>query len=99
MGLRVLVPPELGEPIRCQRRVPCRALQIAVAEVVRQRPCVVAIVGELVAGRVPQHVRVNLEREFRCSAGSLDHPQEPRWRDRRSGFRDEHVRARSLERP
>src|SRR2546421_10578922 len=97
MSLRILVPPELGEPIRRKRSVPCGALQISMPEIVRQRACVVPIVRKLVTGRVAQHVRMDLEQEPRSDAGSLDHAQEPRWRDRRSCFRDEHVGARSLQ--
>jgi hypothetical protein len=46
------------------------------AEVMGQRSGVVAIVGELVARRMPEHVPVHWERYPRCSASSLT-PQEP----------------------
>ena len=38
-----------------------RVLDVAMAEVVLQRPGVLAVVGEFVAAGVPQHVRVGRE--------------------------------------
>jgi hypothetical protein len=69
------------------------------AEVVRQRSRVVPIIGELVAGRMPQHVRMYWEWKLGANAGSLDHPQEPSCRYRRPGLGHEHIRARPLQRP
>jgi len=39
-----------------------RALQIPMPKVMRQAPSIVPIIGELVAGRMPEHVRVHRER-------------------------------------
>jgi hypothetical protein len=65
-------------------------------EIMRQRPSILALVGELKAGRMAKHVRVNLERELRRASGSLNHPQEPRRCDRSASLSREDVRARSL---
>src|SRR5258708_36703133 len=58
--------------IRRKRRISRCRLQIAMTEIMRQRPSIFALVGELVSGAVPKHVRVNLERKFRSDACSLD---------------------------
>ncbi len=55
-----------------------------------------AIIGELVPGRVPEHVRVNREGELRGFACALDHPQEPTRGDRCACLCDEDVRALAL---
>ena len=55
--------PEILEPIRRHFGVPNRVHDVFVAHVVLQGSSVVPIVGELVAGGVSQHVRVDRERE------------------------------------
>jgi hypothetical protein len=65
-------------------------------EIMRQRSRVVAIVGELVSGRMSQHVWMNLERKLSGSTGTLNHSQEPSWRYWSSGFRRKHVGAVAL---
>jgi len=97
-GGRRLVGPEIPKSIRRQRRVPGRRLQVPMPEVMRQRPGVLAIVRQLVAGRMPQHVWMHSESESRRAAGALDHPQEPSRCYWRSGFGHEHIRARPLQR-
>jgi len=57
------------------------------------------VVGELVAGRMAQHVRMYRKRKLRRSAGSLNHSQEPRRSCGRASLRHEHVRARPLQWP
>jgi hypothetical protein len=42
---------------------------------------------------MPQHVRMNLKRQFCRYAGTLDHSQEPRWRYWSASFGNEYVRA------
>jgi hypothetical protein len=69
------------------------------AKIMRKRPCIVAIVGELIAGRMAKHVWVNLERELRSASSSLDHSQEPSWRYRSASLSHEHIRASALEWP
>src|SRR5262249_15830759 len=60
-----LIPPKGLEPVDGKLRVPHRRGDAAVAQVVLYRPCVVAIIRQLVSGRVPEHVRVDEEREPR----------------------------------
>ena len=65
--------PEALESIGRQRGVShCRSDR-AVAEVVLDCPCVLAIVCELVAAGMPQHVTVNEEGEARGLASPRDH--------------------------
>jgi len=65
-------------------------------KIMRERAGILALVGELVARRMSQHMRMDWERKLGGSAGALDHPQEPRRCDRSASFGDEDVRARSL---
>src|SRR5215831_11398887 len=44
---QTLIPPEFRKPIRCQRSVSGRRLQIAMAEIMRQRAGILPIIGEL----------------------------------------------------
>ena len=52
------------------------------AQVILDRACVVAIVGKLVAGRVPQHVAVDQEAEACGPSCSRDHALIPGHRQR-----------------
>src|SRR5215813_3349872 len=65
-------------------------------EVMRQRASILALVGELVSRRMPQHMRMNWEWELSGSARSLDHPQEPRCCNRSASLGDEHIRTVAL---
>ena len=65
-------------------------------EIMRQRPSILALIGELVARRMSQHMRMDWEWELSSLTRSLDHSQEPRWGNRSAGFGGEDVRARSL---
>jgi hypothetical protein len=56
-----LIRPELCEPIRRQRRVSCRALQIPMPKVVRQAPRIMPIIRQLISRRMPEHVRMYRE--------------------------------------
>src|SRR5450631_1962621 len=56
------VPPEIFEPHRTQLRVPGRVRDRNVPQPVLDRPGVDAIVGKLVAARMPQHVKVCWQR-------------------------------------
>src|SRR5262245_9000813 len=68
-------------------------------KVVGQRSCVVAIVGQLVPRRMPQHVWVHWKRKARSPSGPLDHAQEPSRGDRCPSLSHEDVGARPLQRP
>ena len=63
------------------------------AEVVRQRSGIVAIVRQLIPARVPQHVRVHAERQPCSFAAPRNHPQEPRGRHWCACLGHEHVGA------
>jgi hypothetical protein len=56
-----LVLPELREPPFGQCGIARCRLQIAMTEIVRQRSRIMAIVGQLVSGRVSEHMRVYRE--------------------------------------
>jgi hypothetical protein len=71
-GRRLTLPPEILEPVRRQFGVPDRVLNVLVAEIGLQRPRILAVVGQLVAARMPQHVRVSFEAEPGHLAGTLD---------------------------
>src|SRR3954451_3256666 len=60
-GLLVFVLPEILEPFRDQLGVPCRVLNVAMAEPFLNCSGVVSIVGQLEAAGVAQHVRVHGE--------------------------------------
>ena len=48
--------------VRRKRSVSSCRLQIPVPEIMRQRACILALIGELIARRMSQHVRMNWER-------------------------------------
>jgi hypothetical protein len=56
--------PELCKPSFCQRRAPRCRLQIAMAQVVRQRSSVVAITSKLVSAGMAKHVVMNCKGKF-----------------------------------
>src|SRR5262249_8775391 len=68
-----LILPESLKPIRRQSRVTDGRVDRLVPKVVLDRPCVLAIVCQLVAAGMPQHVTVNEEGEARGFASSRDH--------------------------
>ena len=69
----LLILPEIFEPIGRQRRIAHCGCNAAVAKVVPDSPRVLAIVGQLVAAAVPQHVRVDEEREASGLARTGNH--------------------------
>src|SRR5260370_8432585 len=77
------------------RTVADRMLNISVAQIVLQRPGIDAVVGELVASGMSEHVRVRLEREPRLLAGPLHQAGQPGPPEGRLAFRHEdHIAAR-----
>jgi len=56
-----LYAPEILEPSRCQLGVSDCVLDVLMAEIGLKCSCVVALIGEPVAARVPQHVWMGLE--------------------------------------
>ena len=67
-----LVLPEVPEPGRVGLSVADGVLDVLVAQVLLDGPRVVAIVGQLVSGRVAEHVGMSREIEPCCLARSSD---------------------------
>ena len=55
------IPPEILEPARRQVPIACGVLNISMPEVWLDRPGVLSVVGQFVAGCMTQHVRVKLD--------------------------------------
>jgi hypothetical protein len=68
-------------------------------EIMRQAPCVLAIIRKLIPCGMPQHMRMNLERKVRSYAGTLDHSQEPSCCYWSASFGHEYIRTVALEWP
>ena len=67
-----LVFPESSEAIRRQGRIALRADDRPVPQIALDRAGVMPVIGKLIAGRVPQHVAVDQERELSGLAGPRD---------------------------
>ena len=61
------------------------------AQIMLDRPRILAIVGELIAGSVAQHVGVNRELDAGLSSGPADDLAHRIGRERRLTLADEHV--------
>jgi hypothetical protein len=72
----ILIPPEILEPTRCQRRIAGRILDIAVPEVGLQRPCIDPVVRQLKAAGVAEHMGVHLDAQVGDDPSALDHTVE-----------------------
>ena len=57
------------------------------AQIGLQRPGIDAVIGELEAACVPQHVRMNRETEIGGNPEPRDHLTKPRGRERRTALR------------
>ncbi len=68
-GAESVLPKSL-EPLRTELGVAHRVRDVPVPEVLLDRARVVPFVGELVAGGVPEHVRMDREGQFRELAGA-----------------------------
>lgn len=84
--------PKIAEPASCQLGIPHRVLNISVAEIALERAGIVAVVGELEAGGVAQHVRVRLEGVASGLAGARDQHCKARGREWRVALAGEHER-------
>ena len=62
--IRALILPETFQSIWRQGGVPCRVLDVAVVEVSLQRVGIDAVIRQLVAASVPQHVGVTLDAQI-----------------------------------
>jgi hypothetical protein len=70
---RVLVLPEASEAVIGQRGVADRRCDRPVAQIVLDCPRILAVIGQLVAAAMAQHVAVDQEREACCLSGPGDH--------------------------
>src|SRR5262249_1385283 len=83
--------PEILEAFRRQLGVPHRVLDVLVAEVVLQRARIDALVRQLVAASVPQHVWMDGERHLGGLAEAQDQLLEAVRRHRCSPLAHEHI--------
>jgi hypothetical protein len=74
------IPKEFLKPLRRQSGIARRILNIAMPEIGLDRPRVVAIVGELIATGMAQHVGVRLDAQVGRVGCTLDHAGEARRR-------------------
>src|SRR3954471_21339929 len=79
------------EPLRREFGVPRRVLDVAVAQPLLQGAGVVAVVVELEAAGVPEHVRVDGKREFGRVADPCEQLPEGGHGQRPFALADEHV--------
>jgi hypothetical protein len=93
-GHSILLLPEAFEPMARELGVARRVLDVAVPKPLLQRPGVMAVVGELVAARVPQHVRVDGEGELGRGADCRQELAEGRGRHGPAPLGGEDVDAR-----
>ena len=94
--MRGSVLPEPVEPIRREVGIACRVRNVLVAEIVLYRSRIVAIVRELVAASMAQHVRVNGEGKRCLTAGSSDHLAHCRRGERPFALGHKNVGRRSI---
>jgi hypothetical protein len=94
-GLRPVKPvsilPEILEPIRRHLGVSNRVHDIFVPHVVLEGSGVVPVVGELIAGGVPEHVRMDREWELCGFSSPGDCLQESRSRGRPPALGNEYI--------
>src|SRR5262245_49234815 len=86
--------PELAETIRRKCHIALRADNGLMPEIGLDRPRILAVIGKLVAGRVPQHVAMDQEAELGGSPGPGDHALIASDAQRRAALADEHIRGR-----
>src|SRR6478672_3826007 len=80
------VAPEIPERLGGKRRVADCMPDVLMAQIILDRARIMPITGELVAGAVPQHVGMNLERQPGLLTSPLDHPVERSRREGRTAF-------------
>lgn len=64
--------PKIFESLRTQFRIAHGVRDVPMPQVLLNRPRVVPLIGKLVAGGVPEHVRMDGEGEFRELAGACN---------------------------
>jgi hypothetical protein len=78
------------KPVRRERGIPRGVLDVAMPQVGLQGTGVVAVIRQLVAAGMPQHVGVHLDAEISRGGGPFHHARET-WRcQRRAALRYEH---------
>src|SRR6516225_6280384 len=88
--------PEVSEPIRGQLGIAHRVLNIPMPKPSLERPRVVAIVRELVAASVAQHVRMDRKGHSGTFAQARDQRVEAFGCHRRSALGHKYIRASGL---
>jgi len=79
------------EPIDGQLGIADGVLDVLMTEIMLERASIVAIVGELVAAGVPEHVRVDAEWHLRGLTEALDEPVEAYGAYGPAALRNEYV--------
>ena len=87
-----LVAPEILEARRRQLSVSNRVLNVAVAEIILDRSCVMSIASQLEASGVAQHMRMSLERKARFFPRPLHQPIKAIDREGSPAFAHKHER-------
>jgi len=87
-----LVSPESLEAVWCERSVASSVLNVLVSEIGLKRAGIVAVVRELIATGMAEHMGVSFDPQFRRSGCPFDHPGEARGRKRRAALRDKYER-------
>ena len=64
---------ELGKPLAVQLGVAGRGCDRSMTQIRLDDPNVLALVDQIITGRMPQHVRVDLEMLKACSLGEFSH--------------------------
>lgn len=83
--------PEVLEPLWAQFSVSNRVLDVLVPEVQLNRPGIVASVGEIEAGGVTQHVRVNWKLDASGLTSTRDYLKHARPRHRPAALAAENI--------
>jgi hypothetical protein len=96
LGGAALVLPKIPKAFRRQLGVAHRMLNVLVTEVVLQRARIDALIGQFETSRVPEHVRMDLERHLRGLAQPGDHSPKTNSTHGRPPFAHEHIAARLL---
>lgn len=64
--------PEIFKTMCRRPRIAHRMRDIAVSEIILNQARIVTLIRQIIAGRMPQHMRINFEIKFRSFADLLD---------------------------
>src|ERR1700704_6590391 len=90
------VPPEVFEPVRRKLAISNRVLDVLMPEIMLQAAGIDALVGQLVAAAVPEHVRMDWERNLGGYTEAGNHTAEARRTHWRAPLGQEDVAAMVL---